>query len=89
MGESLIITCLPFSSSNFSNVATLGSQSDMATVFPPCSLRRAGSRKIQSTAASVVDIPLRRHFVPEYVSAPVMGNCAWQVHKVPPGVLCR
>ena len=32
-------------SKSSSSSATFGSQSEMATVFPPCSLRRAGSRK--------------------------------------------
>lgn len=49
MGESLIITRLALRSNSSSNASTSGSQSDISTVLPPCSLRRAGSIKMQST----------------------------------------
>ena len=49
MGESLTMIRLALLSKSSSSSATSGSQSEIATVLPPCSLRRAGSRKIQST----------------------------------------
>ena len=42
-------TCLALFSKSPSSSATSGSQSEIAIALPPCSLRRAGSRKIQST----------------------------------------
>ena len=49
IGDSFIMIRLALDNKSSSSFATSGSQSDMATVFPPCSFLRAGSMKIQSS----------------------------------------
>ena len=75
-GESFTSTCLALRSSSSSRAAISGSQSPMATVFPPCPSRRAGSMNIQSTGSISCRWRTLSAWQTEMWFRPRTGSCA-------------